>query len=339
MPPDISPETAALRAALEAATQRERAANQRANQSAVNAHVATQRGLAAELAAYDNALEQTRAAQSIAKQKWTTLQQAGDYEGAGDALQEVTDASARLQQLESQRSYVAQQAEQVKNTQPQQVQGDPLEGYSPQEREWIRNNPRYLQDQEFNAKVNAAAEYAMRIAGHQRNTPEYFDAIERTIYPERYNGDGDGGGSPYSDTGDTQHYGNEPMHQRHNIELPQQTTQQDIPVRRTNGNGNGAEKVEEPQERAVGRGGGGMAATAAPPSRRMAEAGRPVTQGRVTLSPEEFESAVRLATDIEGDKTNGWTRDQYAEWYYMMAHHPSHGTTRRKSWARDAIIA
>src|SRR5215471_2841578 len=316
MPPDTSPETAALRAALEAATQRERAANQRANQSAVQAHTATQRGLAAELAAYDNALEQTRAAQGIAKQKWSALQQAGDYEGASEAMQEMSDASARLNQLENQRNYVAQQAEQVKQTPPQQIQGDPLEGYSPQEREWIRNNPRYLQDQDFNAKVNAAAEYAMRIAGHSRNTPEYFEAIERTIYPERFSGDGGGdggGGSPYSDTGDNQ-VADTPMQQRHNIELPQHTPQQDIPVMRTNGNGNGlaAEKVEEPQARAVGRGGAGMSGTAAPPSRRMAEAGRPVTQGRVTLSPEEFESAVRLATDIEGDKTNGWTRDQYA---------------------------
>jgi hypothetical protein len=332
--PDTSPETVALRAALEAANRRERDANARANQATQQAHTATQRGLAAELAAYDNALEQTKAAQSIARQKWTTLQQEGNFEEAATAMQEMSDASARLTQLQNQRNYVANQAEQVKNAPPQQ--SDPLAGYSEQEREWIRNNPKYLEDADFNQRVNAAAEYAMKIAGHTRNTPEYFESIERAIYPDRFTGSGyEGNGSPFSDTGGDRPVGEgNGMQQRHNIELPQHTPQQDVPVMRT-----GEERVEQPQERAVGRGGGGMSATAAPPSRRMAEAGRNVSSGRVTLTQDELDSAIRLATDIEGDKTNGWSREQFAEWYYMMAHHPSHQNTRRRSWVRDAIIA
>jgi hypothetical protein len=327
MPDDIS----TLRAALDAANRRNAALTQEANSAHATAHQATQGQVAGNLQGVANAIEQVKAAQSLARQKWVALQQEGNFEEAGEVTQAMAEQSARLAQLEGEKRYWEQQASQLSQSQPRQV-ADPLAGYSNEERAWIDRHPGYMNDPAYKHKVDSAASEAMNVHGYQRNSQQYFDHINRAVEDGGDVGGGDDG-EAFSDTGED----NRPPQQRHTIDLPSATPQVETPVLRTQ-QANGDAPVE-PQERAVGRGGAGISGAAAPSRRTLQDHGRNVTSGRVSLSAEELSAAHSLVETIEGDKAAGWTPQQVAEWYYHNLHHPSHANTRRRSWARDAAIA
>jgi hypothetical protein len=328
MPDDI----ATLRAALDAANRRNAALTQEANSAHASAHQANQGQVAGNINTIANAIEQLKAAQNLARQKWTALQQEGNFEDAGQVTQDMAEQSARLAQLEGEKRYWEQQQAQLAQQQPRQVR-DPLAGYSQEERAWIDQHPGYMNDPAFKHKVDSAASEAMNVHGYQRNSQQYFDHINAAVDGQAGGGaDVDDAGA-FSDTGES----NEPLQQRHTIDLPAASPHVETPVLRTQ-NGNGDQPVE-PQQRAVGRGGTGISG-AAPPSRRaLQQHGANVTQGRASLSQDELATAIALVETIEGDKAAGWTNQQKAEWYYTHLHHPSHANTRRRSWARDAAIA
>jgi|SRR5579859_1325153 len=338
MPPEVASETNSLRQALDAANRQIAETNRRLADVEGRSRIQENVGrFANQLQAVDTAIANAESAEAVAKQKWTTLQQEGNFEAAADALQQMTRAAGELSTLRSQRQYLADQAQQAERQPPQQA--DPLAQYSQQEREWINKNPRYLNDPEFQKNVQAAALYAERYEGASRNSPEWFEAIERRVYPERFQEEPqpepeprqvqrqqrETGGEVDDGNGDQVNIEERPAAATVEVRGEQQQMQ------------NGEPRAEEPQARAVGRG-GSIRQTAAPPSRRIADAAAPMRNRQISLSPEEFDAAQQLAMSIEPDVAAKGPQE-IANWYYMMAHHPSHQRTRRKSWARDAVTA
>lgn len=102
---------------------------------------------------------------------------------------------------------------------------------------------------------------------------------------------------------------------------------------------------QQPYAPAVGRGNPGDAirSVAAPPSRNIAAAAARATgNGRrvIEATQEEVDTAIQLAQSIEPESDmvrTGNTREM-VQWYYALAHSPTHLKTRRRSWARDAVV-
>lgn len=354
MPETVSPETQALRQALEAAQQRNTQLERNNRELDQRARSATTGQIDAQIHAVDASIEQAKAAQSIARQKWVALQEEGHFEEAGAAMQEMTEASSRLTSLEAQKTYLGQQRENMTRQQSSQS-ADPLADFSPAERQWISENPAYLSDTTFQSKVNAAANHAEHVLGHARGSEKWFEAINRVAHPDRFEGEGrqrrqSGGqqeqqtdaGEAFSDTGEDNDLPGE--HTRTSSLISATPEVPEMRVGQTQG-----EKPVDPQERAIGRGGNGISATAAAPSRRIAQLAAPMTRGQATLSNEELEAAVEIVGAIEPMNADGTrkTTQQMAETYYAWAHHPSNtsnnrltGTRRAKNgWSREAIIA
>lgn len=350
-------DTDILRRALEVANRRGDSAEQQAREADRRARAATVGQLSAQERAVDSAIEQAQSAQSLARQKWTTLQQEAKFEDAAAAMQEMSEASSSLTQLKAQKAYLTQQREQaVQQQQQPRAETDPLEGYSPAERTWVQDHPAYLSDPLFQARINEAANGAVA-RGHTRGSSDFFEAINRVAHPERFGGEnqrprqqaapeqaGGGDAEAFSDTGESNDIPGE-----HTRSSPMISATPEAPEMRVGATG---EKPTEPQERAIGRGGNGLAATAAAPSRRIQQLADPVRRGQASLSREELEAAIEIVTSIEpmtgeGVNQRRKTVQEMAETYYAWAHSPSNtntdrhtGTRRAKNgWAREAILA
>lgn len=338
--PDIQqvpPETAALRAALEAAQRTGDSERARARELEGRLRAETGNRFAAQETAIDTAMAQTETVATSRQQHWAELQAEGKFEEAGQAMREMSDATARLTQLRGQKEWLAQQKQVA--AQPQTV--DPLANFNTAERDWISHNPRYLEDPSFMRKANAAAQHAELVLGVAKDSPEYYQHIEKTMYPERdtqrQSEDGEGrerqigdGAAPFSDTGGEGDGGGDgsPLEQQHNMPITVNPATVDAPAMRIDL----GSTPDTPQQRAVGRGGGGVSAVAAPPSRRIAEAAQRLGRSsRIEPTMEELQTARALAESIEPDIARRGDED-IIRWYYAMYNSPTHRSTRRRHW-------
>lgn len=345
--PQPNAETNSLRTALEAAHRQAAEATTRAANAETRLRGETVNRFAAQEIAIDTAMAQATATEKSAKERWAALQAEGNFAEAADAMAEMTRASATLTQLQRDKSTVALQKNQVEN-QPA-PQSDPLANFSPQERDWIANNPRYMTDQGFQSDVNAAAMHAERILKIPRHSPQWFEQIEKTVYPDRFQsaapagetGEGEGEAPPVVgfDTESTTEQRLNENGDRHSREMPGISVTPQGPAMRIE------DKPQEPQPRAVGRGSPGIAGVAAPSRRAITDLASRASGGRqISLSPEEYEAAVSLAESIDPDVARQG-QQEIANWYYALLHHPSNtnagrnGTRRARSWSREAIVA
>ncbi len=352
--------TAALRAALDSA-QRDNAALRADRDTArVQLRGETANRFQAQETAVDNAMAAAEAEANTLEAQWSTLQAEGKFEEAAKVMRGMTDASARLHDYRRQKEYIGQQRQQAA-----QQPADPLAQYSPEARSWIGRNPRFLSDGGFKDQVTAAHHAALG-AGKAEGSSDYFDHIERAVYPERYaaSGGGDegntqqrqvqntggaardeGGGAddaPFSDTGaDGNDSAAEPVIQiedRHTmtvasspVTIPANEMRIDV-----NADGSPVTVTQEPQARAVGKpGAGGIQAVAAPPSRALNRALQGAGRtGPITLSADEMDAATRLAEQIEPEIL-GQGQLAVAKWYAAMNALPS-ANRRRQKWYGSA---
>ncbi len=92
------------------------------------------------------------------------------------------------------------------------------------------------------------------------------------------------------------------------------------------------EKPAEPQQRAIGRGGSGVTAVAAPPSRRIAEvSNRLAKNNRIEATGEELQTARALYDSIESNAADR-SDETIIRWYHALYNSPTHRQTRRKNW-------
>jgi hypothetical protein len=353
---------AALRAALDSAQRDNAALRVDRDTARTQLRGETANRFQAQETAVDNAIVAAETEANTLESQWSTLQAEGKFEEAAKAMRRMTDASARLHDYHRQKDYIAQQRQQAA-----QQSADPLAQYSPEARSWIARNPRFLSDTGFKDQVTAAHHAALG-AGKGEGSSDYFDHIERAVYPERYAAANGGdraadtqqqsrqtqnaggvtneeeGGSdeaPFSDTGaDGNDSANEPVirvEDRHTMTLASSPVT--IPANEmridVNADGSPITVTQEPQVRAVGKGGSGIQAVAAPPSRALNRALQGAGRtGPITLSADEMDAATRLAEQIEPEIL-GQGQLAVAKWYAAMNALPS-ANRRRQKWYGSA---
>jgi hypothetical protein len=344
--PDPTPspnnETQTLRAALEAA-QRATAAAHAARASAED-QLRTERGarVSAQESAIDTAISQAETEAATAAERWSQLQTDGKFTEAAVAMRQMTEATAKKDRFQAQKEWLTQQRDQQAR---QPSRDEQLRNFSPEEQAWINSNPRYLTDPEFQQDVNAAALWGERQLHLRRNTPQWFEHIEKAVYPERFtnqqqnsaahavNVSTDGGDDPLSDTGEIDGGENVPqvsvglerLEQQHTRSAPLAAATPDAPAMSIE------LRPEDPQPRAAGA--GSARAVAAPPSRRINAAVNKVTPGVTRIEPtmQELEVARSLYSSIESTAQDQ-SDDTIIKWYYANYHSPTHRTARRRSW-------
>lgn len=351
--PDPVPETAELknlRAALDAARRQTDEANNRAVVAESRLRSETSGRFAAQEAQIENSITTTETSLDAMQAQQKTLFEEGKFDEASAMGRRMAEATATLIQLRGQKNWLVdqKQAAEAQANRP----ADPYAEWPAEQRRWIDQNPQFRNDPTFRNKALAAAQYATQFEGIAENSPQWFDYIERKVYPERFN---EGGRQPNGgDGGDPQQaqidpITDEPIQVEPGRPLEQQHTMPqnfvdpspEAPPLRLEPN--------EPQQRAIGRGGTGVSSAAAAPSRRIGELGRPLQNRNVTLSPEEWEAAQAIVPSIEpmtreGDRERPKTPLEIAQTYYAWLHHPTNTNVgrngpRRRSWAKDAIVA
>jgi hypothetical protein len=358
MPDALSPETQRLHDALAAARNQTSAAVARATVAEGRLRQETGARFTVEKGAVEASIVATEERQTALEHQIAELNADGKFEDAAKMTRQMSDLSASLVQLRGRKEWIAGQEA---HAAAQPVATDPYAQFSESQRRWISENPRYGSDEAFTKKVNAAAGYATEVAGVAPDSKEFFEHVERAAYPERFAnqpagdaGDGTGagaGGDNIAPTGDAG-TGPDIAIDRDHHTLPAQPASQtttEPPAMRiefTPEQGGPAEPVrQQPYQPAVGRGnqGDAMRMVAAPPSRNIAAAAqRAAGGGRRAIEPtqEEVDTAIQLAQSIEPEsdmvRTNN-TREM-VQWYYALAHSPTHQHTRRRSWARDSVV-
>lgn len=325
-----------LRAALEAANRR--ASSEATARQRIEGQLRTETGtrFAAQETAVETAIAQAESTASLAKQRWIAQQQAGNFAEAAEAMADMSKAESHLTQLRSEKSWIANQKQQV----AQPASADPMAQFSLEEREWIDRNPRYLQDPTFQRRVNAAAMHAKDVMGIPERSAKWFEQIERTVYPERFADGGQtgnedsgqqasdfGAGGQQFETDDIDVGPTVAMEQQHNMTVPSVSITPDAPAMRLD------QKPQEPQKRAVGRGGGGIAAVAAPPTRRIAQASQRAAgvNGRIEPTLEEVSTAHALYDAIE-PMAQDRSDETVVRWYHALYNSPTHRSTKRRNW-------
>lgn len=334
--PTPNPETQALKAALDAANRERATAVAQAQQATRELQTERAGRVSAQEQAIETSLTQARAEADTAQAEWVRCQQEGDFEKSGAALRKLNEATARADRFQAQKDWLAGQRQAQEEQQRQPT--DPLAKFNAAEREWIAKNPRYLEDMAFQRKVNAAALYAQEHEGIVKDSPQYWEFIERRLYPDRYQQQPASDGRRENDTGGeapagdiTVDVGEVPdatagMREHHTMDAPAMVIQPDAPAMRLD------ERPQEPQARAVGRGAEGLRAVAAPPTRRIAETVSRQAQGQpLRPTAQEVEIARNLYDQIE-PKAEDRSIEAAVRWYAFMYNHPSHKNTRRKRW-------
>ena len=332
MAEEVSPETAALRAALDAANRNIEA--ERSRRMEIEGRLRTETGtrFAAQESAVETALAQSEANAVRLQNDWAALQAEGKFTEAAQLMREMGDTTARIAQLKGQKDWYGQQ----KQAAAQAAVVDPLANFNQVEREWIAKNPRYTEDPAFTRKVNAAATHAIEFEGLIKDSPEYWRHIEAKVYPERAQ---PAASLPRQDNqeqtddslpaGDVSGGDGDSLEQQHTMNIPIVQPSVNAPVMQIE------TKAAEAQPRAMGKGGDGMRATAAPPSRRIAEVSNRLARGgRIEPTMKELEVARALYESIEPNATDR-SDETIVRWYHALYNSPSHQRTRRRHWVNS----
>jgi hypothetical protein len=359
VPPDP---TAALRAALDAANRRVADTQAQNTDLQTRLRSETSNRFVAQEAAVDNAIAQAEAEAGTYQRQWSALQAEAKFDEAGDALRKMTEATARAQQARAQKDWLAGQRQNAQ-AQPAQ-QTDPLAGYAPHARDWISRNQRFLTDETFKNKVLEKHFEAIG-SGKPEGSQAYYDLIERAVYPERYtddqatpqpqssahantqasdglasqeqSGEGATADSPLSDTGEDVQVSIEPSAaDRHTLRAAVNPVTIPANEMRIDLNADGTpitEIKQEPQTRAVGKGGPGISSVAAPPSRNINMGLQRTTGGRPqVLDSAEMDTALRLAEQLQPDLLERPNAEiEVAKWYALLNSSPS-AQRKLKKW-------
>ena len=334
--------TAVLRQALDQAAQLRRERDEARSQ--FRQEVAGRIG--AQEMAVDSSISAAEQERQALQAQWAALQQEGKFEEAGQALTKLTDASARIAQLRTQKDWLSRERETAR-AEP----ADPLAAYTPAERDWINRNPRYLSDPAFKAKVDGAYGYVTGVKGLSRDSAEAFAEVEKMINPPAEpaaagagNGTDGAAAKPAANGTAAADPGNgaaEPAgefrQEHHNVDAPIRTPTREAAMRIDTGNDPAVlAEVDQtfPQRRAIGKGGDGIQGVAAPPSRRVRElSNRAAAGGVIEPTMEELDTARTLYRQINGDAAG--SDEDAVRWYHAMYHTPS-ATRKRQRWYGEA---
>jgi hypothetical protein len=348
--------TTILREALDAANRRAAITARERDEARGQLRGETVNRVAAQEQAADNAIVAAENERNSLTERWAALQAEGNFADAGKVMGQMAEAAAKIDRFKAQKEWLSGQRQQA--TAP--AQADPLARFNPAERDWIARNPEYLSDPTLEARVNQAHNKALG-EGVVKDSPEYFEALSRAAHPDRYTAlaqqaDATGGRGAPPATAATADSGQDnedsplsgadieidtsPPQQQHTRDANPAPINVDAPVMRidTAADGNAPQQPSQRQPRAVGRGGEGIRAVSAPPSRRIVQASNQAARGgQIEPTMDELLAARALYDTIE---PNAEDRSDIAavRWYHAMAHHPSHQHTRRRSWARESII-
>lgn len=303
----------------------------------------TDRALLAQETAVDNAITAASTEVDTAEGRWAALQQEGNFTDAAKEMRRMTEATARLENLKQQKQYYAGQREQLKQ---QPAQQGPV--YDDRVKAWIDRNPRFNSDPAFKAEV-LKSHHAALAAGMAEFSPEYFDHVERKVYPDRYAAQtteqpaaaqtrqaaaaADGAQTAATDTEiDTSQIDpNSPAGDGVDFIIDDDRhTRRADPVSNTVHPSEMRSQPENPQRRAAGNG-TSISSVAAPPSRTVAEAARRVSgPGPVRLTSEEMEYASSLAESLEPELARRGPAE-IAKWYATLRDSPM-AERRRAKW-------
>ncbi len=138
--------------------------------------------LDAQLAQAEGAITGITSEMAGLKSQYSAYLAEGKFDEAADLQEKISDAAARRTQAQQAKSYYAQQRETAAR---QPV--DPVDqflsknSYSPAEQEWIKRNPRFATDGEFQARVTKAHNELVA-KGVAAQSPEYFQGLEQAGY-------------------------------------------------------------------------------------------------------------------------------------------------------------
>lgn len=137
---------------------------------------------------------------SLLRRDYKSAMEAGDFDRAGEISEHLGRTSARLENLETSRSFLDDQRKnppKPDTSQPRQDQNRPqqldwnrswssgefdqaLRTLTPQTASWVRQHPQFGTDVQFRRQVQAAHNLASA-KGYPQDTDGYFDFINKTV--------------------------------------------------------------------------------------------------------------------------------------------------------------
>lgn len=142
-----------------------------------------------QISAQEEAVKSAKAAAQsnfdAAQQMWDEAEDIGDKTKKREAQIKLNDAQMKLRGAEYQEEQFNKWKEQAKNAPTTSATRE----YTSEEKNWIRKNPRFNDNQEFKESVYAADAVA-RARGIQANTPAYFKHVDDYLEKIGLKGDG-----------------------------------------------------------------------------------------------------------------------------------------------------
>lgn len=168
-----------------AATTRATQAEHVARQAAADASARTKEVADTNLALVSNAIDSIETAQASAKAALRAASAEGNHEAVADLMEQMSENSAKLLQLRSGKAAMEEDAKTVKREPTRETPlADPVENIAsqlnPKSAAWIRSHPEYAKSPDMYQKVVRADAKAWG-EGIERDTPEYFAHVEKTL--------------------------------------------------------------------------------------------------------------------------------------------------------------
>lgn len=153
------------------------------------------RGRAADTEAdlIQNGLQAAQAEEKAARAALKLATEGGDVDGQADAMARISRAAGDIREFERAAAVQTEERERVK-TAPKvernptvEERVDAIPNLTASERQWLKDHPDAITDQQRNNELGVAYDRAMK-AGHARGTKAYFDYLEEFMgyaRPER----------------------------------------------------------------------------------------------------------------------------------------------------------
>lgn len=160
------------------------AAERRASEAGQEVSKARNEVQDSNLSLVTNAIETVKQTQQILKERFRDAMANADYETVADLNIQISDTSAKLNQLETGKNQLEEQTKRKPEPQVQQRQLDPLEDLASRvtarSAAWLREHPECARDQKIMRKMFRAHEDAID-DGIEPDTDNYFNFIENRL--------------------------------------------------------------------------------------------------------------------------------------------------------------